>query len=82
MTPSNVKFLYERRQQVGYFFTRKSMKFFGDTMANFGCRDAGEYWELYRKKPVKYKLQTSHYFHKVTFDECSEGVYKLRTETK
>lgn len=58
------------------FFTRKSMKFFGDTMANYGVRSAEittysgdklEVWELYRKHPVKHGLKSSAYFTKDTF---------------
>lgn len=79
MTPSELKFQYESLNR-GYYFTRDSLKFFGDTMRNYGVRDAGTYWELYRKRPVKYNLQSSHYFHKVTLETCSEGVYKLRME--
>ena len=70
MTPSELKYQYEQKQD-GYFFTRKTMKFFGDTMKNYGCRDAGTHWELYRKHAVKYQLQSSHYFDKVTFDETT-----------
>jgi len=65
MTPSELKQLYEFNNPEGYFFNRKTMRFFGDTMANFGVRDAGhiksmtdhgikmvEAWSLYRKRPV------------------------------
>ena len=46
-----------------YFFTRKAMAFFGDTMRNFGVRHLpGGIVELYRRKPVKHGLQTSHYW--------------------
>lgn len=75
MTPSNLKYLYEINNPDGHFFDRQTMKFFGDTMANFGCRRttialelwAGgaqdvSCWELYRKRPVKHGLQSSHYF--------------------
>jgi hypothetical protein len=48
------------------------MKFFGDTMKNYGVRstiiDNVPYWELYRKRPVKYGLQKSHYFRKDNFE--------------
>lgn len=40
MTPSELKANVEIRGS--YFFTRKSMKFFGDTMKNYGVRDGGE----------------------------------------
>ncbi len=59
-----------------YFFTRDTMKFFGDTMANYGVRSAVvntwtqenvEVWELYRKRAVKHNMQNSTYFNKETF---------------
>ena len=59
-----------------HFFDRDTMKFFGDTMANYGVRETKidtyreesvEVYELYRRKPVKYGLQSSHYFDKKTF---------------
>ena len=40
MTPSELKYNVEMRGS--YFFTRKTMKFFGDTMKNYGVRDGGE----------------------------------------
>jgi len=67
MTPSELKYNVERSGSEPYFFTRATMKFFGDTMANYGCRDAGDCWELWRKRPVKGGLQNSAYFDKVTF---------------
>jgi len=84
MTPSELKQLYESNNPDGYFFDRKSMKFFGDTMSNYGVSraivifeiwathyDDGKplgCWELRRKHPVKLGLCTSHYFD----DEGSE----------
>jgi hypothetical protein len=67
MTVSSLKYLYERNNPGGHFFDRDTMRFFGDTMRNFGVRDGGqvdtltteginkgvEVWELYRKRPVK-----------------------------
>jgi len=65
MTPSKLKQLYELNNPQGHFFDRKTMRFFGDTMYNFGVRDAGivismskhgveavRAWELIRKRPV------------------------------
>jgi hypothetical protein len=58
MTASILKAMYERysreRGLGGYFFSRASMRFFGDTMRNFGVQDGGivegrEVWDLYRK---------------------------------
>jgi hypothetical protein len=56
-----------------YFFDRSSMRFFGDTMANYYVpvnpvmvkRCSGEVvecWELQRRKPVKHGLCESSYF--------------------
>jgi len=64
MTASELKALYCRHCPGGHFFDRKTMKFFGDTMANFAVRDVGrvksgygkgakkvEAVVLYRKRP-------------------------------
>ena len=65
MTPAELKYLV---QSTGsYFFTRQSMKFFGDTMKNFRCRDGGDCWILYRKNPVKHGLNSEYYFSKTTY---------------
>lgn len=40
MTPSELKANVEKTGS--FFFTRSSMKFFGDTLKNFGVRDGGE----------------------------------------
>lgn len=65
MTPTMLR--YNVEQTGSYFFTRSSMKFFGDTMKNYGCRSAGDCWELYRKRPVANGLQSSAFFNKETF---------------
>jgi len=76
MTPSELKL--ELNVRGSHFFDRENMKFFGDTMTNYGVRSAviktytGETaicWELYRKRPVKYGLKTSAYFDKRTFEQ-------------
>lgn len=51
-----------------HFFDRLSMRFSGDTMANYGLRDCGDCWELYRRKPVKGGLIKSAYFDKETYE--------------
>lgn len=66
MTHSELK--YQTRETEPYFFTRDTMKFFGDTMANYGVRSAGDCWELYRKRPVKHGLKESAFFNKITFE--------------
>lgn len=86
MNASELKYQVENAGTAPHFFTRNTMKFFGDTMANYGVRKvtiktnynaAGDYdpdngafvecWELYRRRPVKHGLQTSHYFECKTF---------------
>ena len=67
MTASELKYQVEEHGNSPHFFTRSTMKFFGDTMSNYGVRDNGETWELYRKHPVRNGLDSSAYFDKVTF---------------
>ena len=77
MTPSQLKYHIESAGHESHFFDRKTMQFFGDRMSNYGVRDAGMIedisgrqvpaWELWRKRPVKYGLKDSAYFHKETF---------------
>jgi len=77
MTSSDLKALYYRSTPDGHFFDRATMRFFGDTMKNYGVRRVtvrrkypaeGEpnepfgAWELYRRRPVKHGLQSSRYF--------------------
>lgn len=67
MTPSELKSNVEQANPNSRFFSRENMKFSGDTMKNYGVRDAGDCWELYRKKPAKGALQNSALFDKKTF---------------
>lgn len=67
MTPSELK--YQVEEANPYFFSRKTMTFFGDTMRNYGVRDAGDAWELYRRRAVKHGLKTSAFFDKKTFKQ-------------
>ena len=71
MTPSELKRQYEIAHPDGLFFSRNNMKFLGDTMSNYGVRDAGTHWELYRKRPVKAGVRNSMYFDKDTFRPSS-----------
>jgi len=66
MTPSESKYNVEFSTGSN-FFDRKTMNFFGDTMANYGCCSYKEYWELWRKKPVRGGFQDSAFFCKETF---------------
>ena len=76
MTPSELKSHIKQSGDNPYFFTRETMKFFGDIMKNYGVRSTTiinknsenvAVWELYRKHPVKHNLQKSHYFRKDNF---------------
>ena len=59
MTPSELKYNVEYSNHEPYYFTRRTVKFFGDTMANFGCysdkivdnrtEKPVDVWVLYRK---------------------------------
>lgn len=40
MTPSELKSHVEAAHPESFFFTRSTMRFFGDTMANYGVRSA------------------------------------------
>jgi hypothetical protein len=71
MTPSKLKSQHELNNPESFYFTRESMKFFGDTMKNYGVRSHSvNTWELYRKSPVKNGLNTSAYFDKLNFKKC------------
>lgn len=71
MTPSTLKARYLERHPKSQFFSPGTMRHFGDTMSNYGCRLSNyelcdgrrvAVWELYRKQPVKFNLTTSAYF--------------------
>lgn len=40
MTPSELKYQVQANNTESHYFTRDTMKFFGDTMANYGVRSA------------------------------------------
>lgn len=77
MTPSELKARVEAAGHSPHFFTRQSMRFFGDTMRNYGVRGpqtVTQYdgtkrtvYELYRRRPVKHGLRSSAYFDAETF---------------
>lgn len=73
MTSSELKQKYERHNPDGHFFDRATMRFFGDTMKNYGVRkteiDGLPVWELYRRRSVKHGLRTSKYFDTTRFQE-------------
>jgi hypothetical protein len=69
MTPYELKRRYYEHNPNGHFFDPKTMKFFGDTMKNYGVTELQGYYCLYRKHPVKQGLQCSSWFDKETFEE-------------
>lgn len=74
MTPSELKREVEQTPSERFFFTPEAMRFFGDTMSNYGVRSAGKNWELYRKRPVKHGQKGSTYFDKKTFKRVWVGL--------
>ncbi len=70
MNATELKYLYLDNDPDGYFFSRKAMRFFGDTMRNYGATETTvwhrdkrvECLELFRKRPVKHGLKSSAYF--------------------
>lgn len=79
MTPAELKDRVNGCGHEPHFFDRETMRFFGDTMRNYGVRDGGlvvrdcdglavECWVLYRKRPVKLGFQGNAYFSKSTFE--------------
>lgn len=75
MNASELRYQIESTGREPHFFSRKTMHFFGDTMRNFGVRKVWiesdgkmiDAWELYRRRPVKHGIQSSHYFDCATF---------------
>lgn len=75
ITPADLKF--EVQARGSHFFDRETMRFFGDTMRNYGVRGpvwirthSGKWaqaWELYRRRAVRHGLHKSAYFHTETF---------------
>lgn len=70
--PSVSDLAYQVTESGNLFFTKKTMKFFGDTLGNYGTRmvqqqDGSWIIELFRRKPVKHNTSSSAYFDAVTF---------------
>lgn len=87
MTSAELRYKIEQSREEPFFFDRKTMQFFGDTMGNYGVREtvidtysekAIPVYELYRRRPVKHGLKASAYFRKDTlarvFVECERSV--------
>lgn len=66
MKASDLKYKHEMHNPSSKFFTRETMRFFGDTMSNFGVREGTSTWILYTKKPTKAGYREYH-FDKETF---------------
>jgi len=62
MNSSELKYQYETNNPQGFFFTRDTMRFFGDTMRNYGVVNHGSHYELWRKRPVNGGLSSSAFF--------------------
>lgn len=80
MTASELKYHYQLANPNGHFFDRKTMKFFGDTMSNYGVRantvnvqesdgTVVECYVLYRRRATKHGLTRSTYFSVDTFEQ-------------
>ena len=78
MTPSELKANILANDPNSHYFDRKTMKFFGDTMRNYGVRkteiEGTAVWELYRKRPVKHDLKNSAFFRATDFQQVLERV--------
>jgi len=77
MNASDLKYEVEKHGNEPHFFTRKTMKFFGDTIKNYGVRKTTidtysekgvPVYELYRRHPVKHGLKDSAYFDKRNYE--------------
>lgn len=75
-TASDLKWHVEQAEHDPHFFTRDTMKFFGDRMSNYGIRQPRQIethsgpvtaYELTRKRPAKHGLATSAWFDSTTF---------------
>lgn len=71
-TPSDLKYYHELNNPNSAFFSRKTMKFFGDTMKNYGIRTHANAVELFRRKPVKHGLHLSTFFKLGTFERIHD----------
>jgi hypothetical protein len=77
-TASDLKQFVEASGHDPHFFTRETMKFFGDTMRNYGIRQPKavtlydgctvQAYELFRRRPVKHGLRASAWFNAETFE--------------
>ena len=82
MLATQIKTASDLRQFVEqtetHFFDRATMRFFGDTMRNYGLRQPQPVtlydgstvlaYELFRRRPVKHGLKASAWFNSTTFE--------------
>ena len=68
MTPAELKRQHEIHCPDSHYFDRDTMRFFGDTMSNYGVIMHEDCYELRRRRPVKHGLRSSTYFDKNTFE--------------
>jgi len=84
VTASELKHEVETRGGDSHFFDRRTMRFFGDTMRNYGVRGPLEIethtgrrvraYELYRRRAVKHGLRRSAWFDASTFERVFADV--------
>lgn len=74
-TPNDLKFWHLEKHPDSHFFDRKTLQFFGDTMANYGLKKHSKYYELLRKRPVKHGLFKSHFFDRETLEHVTNPVF-------
>ena len=77
-TASQLKSWHETLCPGSYFFARETMRFFGDTMKNYGLKKHQTMFELTRRRPVKHGIQTSHYFDRQTLKHLTSLEAKRR----
>jgi|14_taG_2_1085336.scaffolds.fasta_scaffold19858_3 hypothetical protein len=77
-TPSQLKVFVENGPTDSYFFSPDTMRFWGDTMRNYGVRwhdkEAG-ILELYRRRAVNGGLDSSAYFTASEDGESARRVF-------
>jgi len=71
---------YEVMATGSHFFDRSTMRFFGDTMANYGIthHKLTEVYELRRLTPVKHGLSSSAFFDDQNFEHLGSKSPELR----
>jgi hypothetical protein len=81
-TPSNVRMFYESKDSSNgrrYFFSRDTMRFFGDTMRSFGTKQLDGVVYLYRKPSATVNVFGNHY--RADSNNTYLGVWRLNPET-